>query len=101
MAATVIWSQEALDDIDAIADYIHRDSPHHARRIVEEILALGESVAEQPKIGRIVPELEDEKVRERFIYSYRVLYEIQPAQIEVLAVIHGKRLLESIEDRFS
>jgi toxin ParE1/3/4 len=101
MASVVSWSQEALDDIDAIASYIDRDSPQHARRVVEEIFALAASVAEQPKIGRIVPELKNENVRERFVYSYRVLYEIRPAQIEVLAVIHGKRLLESIEDRFT
>jgi plasmid stabilization system protein ParE len=101
MAAAVIWSQEALDDIDAIADYIHRDSPHHARRIVEEFFALAASIAEQPKMGRVIPELKDKTLRERFVYSYRVLYEIRPAQIEVLAVIHGRRLLESIEDRLT
>jgi plasmid stabilization system protein ParE len=100
MAATVIWSQEALDDIDAIAGTISRDSPYHAQRVVEEIFALAASIAEHPKIGRVVPELNDEVVRERFVYSYRVIYEIGETQIEVLAVIHGRRLLESIEDRF-
>jgi plasmid stabilization system protein ParE len=30
MAATVIWSQEVLDDIEAIATYIGRDSVFHA-----------------------------------------------------------------------
>jgi plasmid stabilization system protein ParE len=99
MAQSVIWSQEALDDIDSIAAYIHRDSPRHAQRVAEEILALGSSISEQPRMGRVVPEVEDEAIRERFIYSYRVIYEIQPTQIEVLAVIHGRRLLESIADR--
>jgi toxin ParE1/3/4 len=100
MAANIIWSEQALDDIDAIAEYISRDSPFYAQRVAEEILDLATSIAEQPKIGRIVPELKDESVRERFIYSYRVIYEIRSSQVEIIAVIHGRRLLESIEDRF-
>ncbi|MBO9662243.1 MAG: type II toxin-antitoxin system RelE/ParE family toxin [Dokdonella sp.] len=59
----------ALDDIDAIAEYIHRNSPYHAQRVVEALLALGELIGEQPLIGRVVPELGDERVRERFLYS--------------------------------
>lgn len=101
MATPVVWSQPALEDIDAIAEYIHRDSPYHAKRVVEEILSLATSIGESPLIGRVVPELKDDAVRERFIYSYRVVYEIRPTQIDVIAVIHGRRLLESIDDRFS
>ena len=47
-----------------------------------------------PQLGRTVPELADQNVRER---SYRLIYEISPEAIRVLAVIHGKRLLESVE----
>ncbi len=100
MAANIIWSEQALDDIDAIAEYINRDSPFYAQRVAEEILELVPSIAEQPQIGRIVPELKDESVRERFIYSYRVIYEIRSSHVEIIAVIHGRRLLESIEERF-
>ncbi len=32
MAGGVVWSEEALDDIDAIAAYIARDSVTHARQ---------------------------------------------------------------------
>jgi plasmid stabilization system protein ParE len=34
MAQTLIWSHEALDDIDRIAEYISRDSPSHAQQVV-------------------------------------------------------------------
>lgn len=50
-----------------------------------------------PKLGRIVRELADPNVRERFLYSYRLIYELAGEAIHVLAVIHGKRLLESVE----
>lgn len=99
MAAELIWSLEALDDIDAIADYINRDSPWHAQAMVDAFLAMGEGIAEHPQAGRIVPELGNPEVRERFVYSYRLVYEVRAQAIEVLAVIHGKRLLQAIEDR--
>ena len=97
MAQSLIWSREALDDIDNIADYISRDSLTHAQQVVERILTLGESIPAQPRLGRVVPELNDPQVRERFIYSYRLIYELRDEAIHILAVIHGKRLLESVE----
>lgn len=100
MAATIIWSQASLDDIDAIAEYISRDSPYHAQRVVEALFELGDMIGEHPLSGRVVPELKNERVRERFLYSYRVLYEIGELGIEVLTVIHGRRLLESLVERF-
>lgn len=100
MAARIIWSREALEDVDTIAEYISRDSPYHARRVAQEIFAIAESVAEQPKMGRVVPELNDDSVRERFVYSYRIIYEIRADDAHILAIIHGKRLLEAVEERF-
>lgn len=100
MAGLLIWSSEALDDVDAIAQFIARDSEHHARRVVEAFFALGDAIGEHPLAGRIVPELGSPAVRERFLYSYRLIYEISDGQVAVLAVLHGRRLVESIEGRF-
>jgi toxin ParE1/3/4 len=44
-----------------------------------------------------VPELADAKVRERFLYSYRLIDELHDQEIHILAVIHGRRLLESLD----
>ena len=101
MAAALIWSDEALEDIDAIAQFIARDSAHHAQRVVEAVFELGDVILAHPKAGRVVPELNDPTVRERFLYSYRVIYEIEAERIAVLAVLHGRRLLESIGERFT
>ncbi len=85
------------EDIAGIAEYISRDSVYHANQVVERLLDLGESLPPQPKLGRIVPELDNSNVRERFLYSYRLIYELRDDAIYILAVIHGKRLLESTE----
>ena len=99
MDYTVVWSEEVLDDIDALADYIARDSVFYAQQVVDAILGLGDSLVTQPARGRVVPELNDTAIRELFVYSYRMLYEIREDETEIhlLAVLHGKRLLSSLE----
>ena len=99
MAQALIWSHEALDDIDRIAGHISQDSRYHAQQVVEHLFDLADELPTHPKLGRIVPELADPNVRERFLYSYRLIYEITAESIHILAVIHGKRLLES-DERF-
>jgi len=96
----VNWSPEATEDLESIAEYIARDSEFYARAVVTEILSVSRNIGEFPLIGRIVPEIGDERIRERFIYSYRLVYRVEPEPILIVAVIHGKRLLENISERF-
>ncbi len=100
MEYRVIWSPEAVEDLESIAEYIERDSSFYAQSVVSQILTASRKIKEFPLIGRVLPEIGDENIRERFIYSYRLVYEIQQQRILIVAVIHGKRLLENIEDRF-
>jgi len=92
MAQRVIWSVEAVDDLRSIAEYIERDSPHYAAAVVDKIIALARALPSQPRLGRIVPELERDDIRERFVYSYRVIYQQRADAIVVVNVIHGRRL---------
>ncbi|MCF6159206.1 MAG: type II toxin-antitoxin system RelE/ParE family toxin [wastewater metagenome] len=100
MDLEVKWSPEATEDLESIAEYIARDSEFYARAVVTKMLATSRHIGEYPLIGRIVPEIGDERIRERFIYSYRMVYRIEPTRILIVALIHGKRLLESISERF-
>jgi plasmid stabilization system protein ParE len=68
--------------------------------VTEEILETGRSIIDQPMMGRVVPELGQPQTRERFVYSYRIIYELQGEAIHVLGVIHGRRLLEHLDERF-
>lgn len=96
----VTWSPEATEDLESIAEYIARDSWHYARAVVSEIITVARRLSEFPLIGRVVPEIGDERIRERFVYSYRLVYKLERDRILVVAVIHGKRLLENITERF-
>ncbi len=100
MDLEVKWSPEAIEDLESIAEFIARDSEYYARAVVTEILSISRNIRDFPLIGRVVPEIGDEVIRERFIYSYRLVYRVEPEQILIVAVIHGKRLLENAPERF-
>lgn len=100
MDLEVKWSPEAIEDLESIAEYIARDSAFYARAVVTEILAVSRKIREFPLIGRVVSEIRDERIRERFVYSYRMVYRVEAKRILIVAVIHGKRLPESISERF-
>jgi plasmid stabilization system protein ParE len=82
-----------LADVEAIAAYIASDSLTYAKAVVRKIIASTRMLENFPLSGRKVPELDDESIRELFVYSYRIIYAVESGQITVTAVIHGKRLL--------
>ena len=100
MALEVAWSPEAVEDLESIGAYIERDSPFYARAVVGRIVEIGQGLAQFPNLGRVVPEFDDPALRERFVYSYRVIYKVEPHRVLIVAVIHGRRLIEPISDRF-
>ena len=98
MAIQLEWSNEALEDIEAIATYIEKDSPAYAKSVVSKIFGKAEIIRDFMQLGRIVPELNDSTIREIFVYSYRLIYKIDSNTVLFVAVIHGKRLLENHEN---
>jgi len=93
MDTRVSWSPEALEDVDAIAAYIAKDSPFYASAVVQKILDVAQSLSNFPNVGPIVPEIGEPEFRERFVYSYRVIYRVSAEQVLIVAVVHGRRLL--------
>jgi len=87
----VKWSKPAKLDLKQIYDYIARDSKFYAQKVSQEIVEKSEKLNSFPEVGRIVPEIGDPNIRELIIYSYRLIYEVFPNKIEILALIHGKR----------
>ena len=96
MANGLTWSEEALEDIESIAAYIEKDSPIYAKSVVSKFFEKAELLSDFSEMGRIVPEINQENIRELFIYSYRMIYKIEAGNknIVIIAVIHGRRLLE-------
>lgn len=93
MAYSVNWSPKAIADVSAIADYIARDSPTYASAVVEKILEATRNLNTFSLSGRVVPEFGDEMLREKLVYSYRIIYQVQDRTVTITTVIHGKQLL--------
>ena len=91
MACVLVWSPEAVEDIDAIAAYIERDSPWYARAVASKIVETAESIPEYPELARMVPEVDDPAIRERLVHRYRVIYRLDEARVLIVAVIHGRQ----------
>ena len=93
MVHRVRWSPRAADDLEAIADYISLDSPAYAKSVVKTILEITRKLSQFPLAGRMVPEFNDESIREWFAYSYRIIYRVDQNVITVAAIVHGRRML--------
>jgi toxin ParE1/3/4 len=87
------WTEKASEDLQAIFDYISKDSKTYAARYVKALVHSTEKLENMPRCGRIVPELDDPKFREVIYGNYRIVYRIIGADddIQILAVIHGAR----------
>ena len=73
MAHRVVWSRRALQDIEAVADYIALDSPAYATAVVKSIVTRTKMLSRFPRSGRKVPEFDDGNIRELLAYSYRII----------------------------
>jgi toxin ParE1/3/4 len=98
--ARLSWTLPARDDLREIRRYIARDSHARAQAMVSEIRRAAERLRDFPESGRMVPEYDDPAYHEIIVRSYRVLYRYTAATnaVEVLPVIHGRRLLPPLSD---
>jgi len=89
----VHWTNNALKHLLDIYEYISQNSSFYAQRIVDRLTKRSEQITSFPMSGRNVPEYYAEDIRELIEKPYRIIYQIKPDQIDVLAVVHGARLL--------
>lgn len=85
----VVWADVAVNQLQAIYDFISQTSEDYALRIVDRLTKRSQQIAVFPFSGRVVPEYESHEIREIIEGAYRIIYFIAPGRIEVLAVIHG------------
>ena len=93
--AQVRWTPQAVDDLEAICLFIARDAPQMAAMFADRVLRATDRLASYPHMGRVVPELGIEAIREIILGSYRVIYRIRQDEVQVVTVHHGARLLDT------
>lgn len=91
----LIWTDQAITDLGDIGDYIAENSEKYAKLTVRKLFERTDVLKTFPQAGRIVPEKNEETVRELIEGNYRIIYEIVSTdQINILTVYHSARDLK-------
>ncbi len=96
---TIIWSEPAVSELKAIAEYIELDKPQAAKRLVQKIFKTVESLKRFPHLGKTPKELtnlNDLSYRELYIKPCRILYRTEKQIIYVVTIIRMERDLNPL-----
>lgn len=89
--AELIWTEPAIQDLDAIADYIAVEDPQAARHLVQRVLGHVEQWVDQPESGARPPEIRRSRYRQIVEPPCRVFYRYDGARVFILHVLRGER----------
>ena len=93
MAFKIIWSQQARDDLQAIVLFIAQDKPTVAESFGYQLMSKVDVLMQFPLVGRVVPEENDETIREIIFRPYRIIYKVLPEKqiVGIARIWHGAR----------
>lgn len=87
----VVWTEPALTDLHDIIHHIAEDSPAYAERFGLRVVEAPRRLVEFARSGRVVPEFQDQNIRELIYGTYRIIYLIRQDVCYITAVVHGSR----------
>ncbi len=87
----VVWTEQARRMLDDAVSYVAQESRPSAERLLMRALDAASSLDLHSERGRLVPELDQPNIRQLLVQRYRLLYEVTPAEVQVLAFVHGAR----------
>ncbi len=92
----VNWTQNAIQDLNDIGDYISKDSIRYSELTIEKLFYSVDILEQHPFAGKMVLEFEDETIRELIKGNYRIVYHIiDDDNIEILTVNNCARLISN------
>jgi len=89
----VHWTPEARAQLKAIEAYIAQDLPAAAKRTIARLARRARQAGELPLSGRRVPEYRRDDLSELPENPYRVIYRVQPEQVDIVTLWHTRRRL--------
>ncbi len=88
MSFQIVWTAEALANLEAIRGYIGQFAPLAAQRFSARLVSTAENLATYPERGRPV----GEAVREMTIINpYIIRYAVTSEAVVILRIRHGAR----------
>lgn len=89
----IVWSPLAVERASEIAEYIAQDNPTAAQNWVYDVFEKVKLLSFLPEMGRVVPEIERNEIRELLFVNYRILYRIENNSISILTIRHCGQIL--------
>ena len=89
----VHWTISALENLRVLHQHIARHSPANAQDAVERLTRRSQQLGNSPDSGRIVSNDDMPELREIIEGKARLLYQIKPDQIDVIALLHVEHRL--------
>jgi addiction module RelE/StbE family toxin len=87
------WTKRAQDDLISIGKYIAGDNIVNARKWIKKLRARVRRIIDAPMSGRVVPEFENDNIREVFLGNYRIVYLVQNETVLIITIFEGHKLL--------
>ena len=91
----VVWTEQAWGRLTEIEEFIGRDDPEAAAKLIDRLVQRADTLTRHPERGRMLPEIPGSGLRELIVDNYRVVYRVGTKRVEVLTVFEGHRLLRS------
>ncbi len=91
--ARIIWTEPAVEQLEAIAEYIALDNPSAAKTLVREVFGAVDRLDRFPESGRQPPELPGSVYREIICRPCRIFYRLENGAVLIIHVMREERLL--------
>ena len=91
--AQVIWTEPALSDLNAIAEYIALDKPSAAINLVQKVFSSTDQLEQFPELGRKPPEFKKSRYLEIITNPCRIFYRIEGNKVYIVYVMRSERKL--------
>jgi antitoxin ParD1/3/4 len=93
--ARFVVTPEARADLLNIWNYIAEDSIESADQVLARLYDAFTGLAEAPGMGHHRDDLADSRYRFWTVYSYVIAYRDNTNPLEIVAIVHGARQLDS------
>jgi len=77
--------------VNDFVDYIAQDDYTTAKRRARDLISSTDKLSDQPRLGRIVPEFNEETLRELIVGNYPIAYRIKTDAVYIEAVWHVRQ----------
>jgi len=99
MDYSIDWTQQALDDLDQIHNFLCNFSESKANQTIEKILVRVEQLYTHPNSGQLEAELEGEPEDFKYLLVgyYKIIYAIENQNISIYAIFDTRQDPDKLE----